>query len=138
MPGGLDHLQRLRAYRGRRERDDSIVGLVQRIATDASTTQRKLGRFIDLWERLVPRDLASRSRVIAMRRGVVSIAVDSSSTMYELDRMLRGGLEQDLRREFQSAVVRVRLSVGDVLPPPSQREGSETDAATQGPRPRMT
>ena len=128
MPGGLDHLQRLREFRGRRERDDSIVGFVQRIATDATSTQRKLGRFIDLWERLVPRDLASRSKVLSIRRGVVSVVVESSSTMYELDRMLRTGLEQELRRQFQSSVVRIRMQVGEVQPPVADRAAGRADA----------
>jgi hypothetical protein len=49
-----------------------------------------------LWTDLVPAELVAHSRLEGLSRGVLRVAVDSSSHLFELDRLLRGGLEQRL------------------------------------------
>ena len=71
------------------------------MAQRADRTQQRLGAFVDLWEALLPAEVAGRTRVSALRGGVVMVVADSAATAYELDRRLRGGLESELRREVE-------------------------------------
>ncbi len=48
----------------------------------------------------------------AIRGGVVQVTVDTSATAYELDRRLREGLEQQMRRAYGKTFVRVKVKVG--------------------------
>ncbi len=61
---------------------------------------------------MLPDALASHTRVTAVRGGVVHVTVDTSATAYELDRRLREGLEQQMRRAYGKTFVRVRVKVG--------------------------
>ncbi len=109
-------IEQLRKHRQRRERDLSITQLVGAMADDARRTHRRLGALIDLWSQLVPGELEQHSRVLGVRGGVVQVQCDSSSTKYELDRLLRQGLEQELRKRYPSTLTKIRLSIGDVEP----------------------
>ncbi len=106
-------IEQLRKYRQRPEREVSIGRLVGSMADDARRTQRRLGSLIDLWSELAPPELERHSRVVAVRGGVGHVQCDSASTKYELDRALRQGLEQELRRRYPSTLMKIRLSVAD-------------------------
>ena len=68
-----------------------------------------------LWEQLLPPKLLEHCRLESLRGGVLRVAVDSSERLYELDRCLRGGLEQELIRAMPvTAVRRIQLRVGKV------------------------
>ena len=107
-------IEQLRKHRQRRERDLSISSLVGAMGDDARRTQRRLGALIDLWSELVPEELEKHSRVVGMRGGVAAVHCDSASTKYELDRLLRQGLEQELRKRYASTLTKIKLSIGDV------------------------
>ena len=51
--------------------------------------QKRLGKLIDLWNNLVPPELAAQVIVEGLRRGVLHVSADASSTSYALDRALR-------------------------------------------------
>jgi hypothetical protein len=93
----LNEIERLRALQQRPQRDLSIEGIIRATAETARKTQKRLGSIIDLWEELVPQELAARTRIDHIRGGTLHVSVDSSSTAYELDRLLRESLERDLR-----------------------------------------
>jgi predicted nucleic acid-binding Zn ribbon protein len=114
VPSPSDQIEQLRATRGWRDHDVALGPLVESLAARARRTERKLGAFIDLWEQMVSGELAGRTRVTAIRGGVVHVAADSASTVYELDRMLRGGLEQEIRRRYQATLTRIKVTVGRV------------------------
>ena len=82
------------------------------MAAEARRAQGRLGSFVDLWEGLVPGEVASHTRVVAVRGGIAHVTVDTSSTAYEIDRLLREGLEQQLRRAYGKTLVRVKVTVG--------------------------
>jgi hypothetical protein len=105
---------RLQELRVRPDPDPSISGLVSALATEAKRTQRRLGSFVDLWEGVVPPELASRTKVVTLRGGVAHVTVDSSSVAFEIDRRLREGLEQQLRRAWGRTLIRVKVTVGSV------------------------
>ena len=109
-----ERLERLRSWRRAPDPDLAIEGLVARTAAEAKRAQQRLGSFVELWEGVIPSELAAHSRVTSLRAGVAHVTVDSSATAYEIDRRLREGLEQELRRAFGRTLVRVRLTVGRV------------------------
>ena len=119
MDDGIRHLEQLQQRRGRRRRDDSIVRFVTGIADDANRAQRAHGRLIDLWQALVPAHLAEQTSITGLRGGIVHVEVDSSAVSFELDRMLREGMLDALRRGFPGTIVRVRFRV--VRPHASRR-----------------
>lgn len=86
-------------------------GVVQSTAENARRTHKRLGSIIDLWELLVPAELATRTRIQHMRGGMLHVHVDSSATAYELDRLLREGLEQEIRSRYRGTLARVRVRV---------------------------
>jgi hypothetical protein len=112
MPDAADQIARLQRQRGRAEPDRSIGGLVSSLAAEAKRAQKRLGSFVDLWEGLVPFEVASHTRVVGLRGGIAHVTVDTSSTAYELDRCLREGLEQQLRRAYGKTLLRVKVTVG--------------------------
>lgn len=109
-----EQIDRMRANKGWREKEVSISSLVSATGKTAERINRKLGRLIGLWEELVPEGLAFRSRLASLRGGVLQVEVDSSAVGYELDRLLRCGLEAELRARFSGTLTRVRLSVGEL------------------------
>ncbi|MHC4218099.1 MAG: DciA family protein [Planctomycetota bacterium] len=113
MPDAFERIARLQEQHRRPEPDRSIGGLVSSVAVEAERTQQRLGSFVDLWEGLVPADVASHTRVVGLRGGVAHVTVDSSSTAYEIDRRLREGLEQQLRRAYGKTLIRVKVTVGE-------------------------
>ncbi len=108
----LRQIERLRGWRARREWDTAIGTLIAEKVTYARRAERRLASLVDLWESLVPAEIAAHTRVSGVRGGTAHVTVDSSSTGYELDRRLREGLEQQLRRAYRGTLVRVRITVG--------------------------
>lgn len=114
MSDALKALERLRRLRSQPSPDTSIAELVAATARDATRTHKRLGALIQLWEALVPKDLANHTRVSAIRGGVGHVVVDSAATAYELDRHLRGGLEDQIRQRYPATLIRIRVTVGNV------------------------
>ncbi len=104
----LARLRRMAPYRRRRERDCTISDLVDSTRKAASRTQARAGAFVETWERLVPAPLSGACRLGQMRGGSITILVESSSVKYELDGLLRSGLEARLRQEYDGPLTRVR------------------------------
>lgn len=104
-------IQQLRTYRVKPQRDTSITSLISATASSAQKTHKRLGHLIDLWEKYVPAAIAAKTAIIGLRGGTLHIAVADASVNYELDRLLREGLEQALRAEYRGTLVRVRLKV---------------------------
>lgn len=104
----LARLRRLAPYRRRRDRDCTISDLVDSTRKTARKTQTRTGAFTEAWERLVPEELSMACRLGEFRGGVITILVESSSAKYQLDNLLRSGLEVDLRREYPGPLTRVK------------------------------
>ena len=85
---------------------------VRREPVRLQRTRKRLGSFVELWETVLPDELAAHTRVTGIRGGVVRVSVDTSATAYELDRRLREGLEEQMRRAYGKTFVRVKITVG--------------------------
>ena len=70
---------------------------------------RQLGQLADVWRRLVPETLHARTALRSLHRGVLTVAVDDSATLYQLDRVLRGGVENEIKQQINGAVRRIKL-----------------------------
>jgi predicted nucleic acid-binding Zn ribbon protein len=113
MHDAARQLEKLRQLRCKPLPDLSIARLVGSTADHARRTQKKLGELIALWEEIVPAEVAAHTSVTGLRAGVLHVVVDSSSAAYDLDRLLRGGVLDVLRKRFRGSLVRVKTRVGN-------------------------
>lgn len=107
------HLDRLRQWRNRPDTAVSMEFLKQQFKTEVEKPYKQLVSITEVWMRLVPPDLLEHTRLESFSRGVLRVAVDSSPRLYELDRLLRDGLEQRLITEHRGQPFRkIQLHVG--------------------------
>ena len=104
-------IEDLRRRRGRSGPELSIAKLIASTADHAKRTHKQLGELIEIWEESVPPELARRTSLTVLRGGVLHVSVDSSSIAFEIDRLLRGGLVDELRRRFRGTLVRVKVKL---------------------------
>jgi len=107
---------------GRSIRQDRAQSLAEFLPEHFEREHRKpfdrLGEFIEKWAEIMPPEIVERSRLSAFARGVLTIHVDGSSTLYAADRLLKSGLEAQLRLAGRKAVLRkVRLAIDASLTP---------------------
>lgn len=110
-------IDRLRAARVRPARDLSIASLINATHKRAADVQRRLGELIEIWEALVPEELSSHTRLTALRGSVLHVAVDSSPIAFELDRLLREGLDVALRQRYRRTLTRVKVTLAQMKSP---------------------
>lgn len=103
------HLSKLRESRARRERAQPMGGVFADAARLLQRERRRAGGVADVWNALCPPDLAPRTAIRSLRRGVLTIAVEDAPSRFQLDRALRDGLERELIRRCAAPVRRVRL-----------------------------
>lgn len=86
----------------------------------------RLGEFIEKWAEIMPPEIVERSRLSAFNRGVLTIHVDGSSTLYAADRLLKSGVEAQLRLASRRvALRRVRLEIDASLLPETPSDPDE-------------
>lgn len=109
------HLRRLREWRNPAGADYSLHFIKDQFQREVARPHKQLGRFVELWTELVPEPVLGHTRLEGFSRGVLRVAVDSSPHLYELDQLLRGGLERELirRQPAGAALRRVRLRVAE-------------------------
>lgn len=108
-------LDRLRHWRNWRDPDLSLGFLQKAFKRDVERPYKQLGELAQLWEQLLPRELATHTRLDSFSRGVLRVTVDSSPRLYELDRLLRAGLQRQLvQHQTGTKLQRVRLHVGNL------------------------
>ena len=114
MTSAAFEIQQLRRHRVRPERDESLGLIMANTADQTRRTQSKFGRLIDLWQQLAPADLVNRTALVGLHNGVLTVDVDSASTAYQVDRLLRGGLTDELRRRFNGSLAKVRTRIAAI------------------------
>lgn len=107
-----ERLRRLREWRNRRTPDLSLGFLKKQFKRDVERPYKQLGDLIALWQQLVPAELAEHTRLDSLTRGVLHISVDAPVHLYELDQLLRSGLERALITQHKGpAFRRIKLAV---------------------------
>lgn len=112
MASPLKKIEQLRKHRASKAKDLSISSVVAEIAHDSARTHKRMGELIALWEELVPVHIAEHTSLSGLRKGVLHVIVDSSSAAFELDRLLRSGLTNEIRSRFRGSMVRVKTRIG--------------------------
>ena len=129
----LRQIAKLQGWRGRRAAELSIQPMIARLQDQAGESQRRLGDLVTLWSALLPAELLERTVITSLRSGVMRVTVDSAATAFEIDRLLRSGLEADLRRGFRGTLTRVRTTVGTLdEPETSAVRGNKAKFAAAG------
>lgn len=109
-----ERLRRLRQHRVWKEPDLSLGFLEKQFQRDVAKPHKQLGALSELWRDLVPDALVGHTRLDDLSRGILRVSVDSSAHLYELDRLLRSGLEKQLVRSHRGAAFRrIKLRVID-------------------------
>ena len=90
------HLDRLRESRSLPKRDLSLGFLTDQFKRDVAKPYKQLGDLSALWAELVPAHLIERSRLVGLSRGTLHVEVDNPAAHFEIDRLLRGGLQKQL------------------------------------------
>lgn len=110
---GDAYLDRLRGWRNRKDFDHSLSFIKPQFKREVEKPYKQLLAMAQLWPQLVPAELLARTKLETISRGVLKVIVDSSGALYELDRLLREGLEQKLITQNKGpAFRRVQLRVG--------------------------
>lgn len=108
----LGWIERMRVYRGFRDRDLTVGGAIDGMAREFRARHDALGDVIDAWNELAPRALRGLVRIEGLWSGTLTLATASSGAGYELTRELRNGLERTLVSRLPGRVRRVRVKVG--------------------------
>ena len=112
-PSHQHRLDDLQQHRRRRQKDVTLSSFIQKFQREVDKPYRQLERIIPIWRELVPPELDEHTRLESFQRGVLRVSVDSSAHLYELDRLLREGLENQLITSVKGAPLRkVHLRLG--------------------------
>ena len=121
MGNPLEHLHDLQKRRGARSANtipvDSIRSDITRLRTTVEKHAQRFGDAAELWERFIPANVRDDTRLSGISGGVLTVVTGSSATSYTLDRILRGGVDAEIRNASAGKITRVRMRVGQVNPP---------------------
>lgn len=109
-PRHQSELKRLRDVRSKPAPTLAIEAEMTRQATEFRRLQRGLGPLAAAWSEIVPPDLAGRTALVGVSRGVLTVRVEDSGVMHELARLLRSGAEDFLIRRSPVPLRRVKLT----------------------------
>lgn len=101
-----EHLERLRKDRSLPSPDLSLRFVADQFKRDVARPYQQLGNLAALWVELLPASLVERSRLMGLSRGVLHVEADNAAVHYELDRLLRGGLQKKLIQSHKGAALR--------------------------------
>jgi hypothetical protein len=112
-------LERLRQWRVRKDRDHSMGFLSQQFKKEIAKPYKQLQSITELWQKLVPENMLPFTRLESLVRGILKVTVNSSAMSYELDRLLRTGLQKQLITQHKGPAfrrVQIRVGVIDAKP----------------------
>jgi|GEM_PF-438525 len=118
-----EHLDRLRKSRSLPKPDLSLGFMAEQFKRDVAKPYLQLGDLAELWRQLVPAKLVERSRLVGLSRGTLHLEVDNPAAHFEIDRLLREGLQKQLIQGHKGPAFR-KVQVKVV----GRREGGEVDA----------
>ena len=73
---------------------------------------RQLGDIGTVWDDVLPRSIRDHTALESFNRGVLTVLVDSAAHRYQLQMLLNGGVEREIRARFKGALNKVRLVPG--------------------------
>lgn len=113
------HLDNLRQWRNFKAKDVSMDFLNPWFKNEVAKPFKQLGGIGQAWFELVPPEYLAKTKLERLSRGTLTVTVDSSATLYALDRELRSGLQHQLTQASRPATLnRIKLVVGPIDNPP--------------------
>lgn len=95
-----------------REKDVSIVRMVNDLAREARRDIDRVGAFAEAWRAAMPPELVDATWIESSSPVQLLVGVESSAAAFAVDRALRGGALAALRRTLQAPGLRVRTRIG--------------------------
>lgn len=73
---------------------------------------RRLSALAEVWDEVIPAEIAEHTALESFNRGVLTVMVDSAPHRFQLQTLLSGGLQKEIRQRFGGPLNRVRLVPG--------------------------
>ena len=73
---------------------------------------RQLGQLAEIWDEVVPEEIAEHTALESFSREVMTVMVDSAAHRFQLQTLLRGGLMKIIQKQFSGAIQKIRLIPG--------------------------
>jgi predicted nucleic acid-binding Zn ribbon protein len=90
-----------------------IGDLVPRVMQKSGAAERMgHSQIADAWESMVGAFIAKHSRPVALRRGVLTVAVTQAAVRYDVERRHKAGILERLQERFGPAVKSLRFQNG--------------------------
>jgi len=112
-----EYLERLRQWRNRPGRDLTLGKLGDYVDRQYIKPSKHLGEFVTLWAEHIPADLEPRTALAKYYRGVLTVHVADSATLYEVDRLLRGGTQRAIAQQAKANLRKIKLALANLDPP---------------------
>jgi hypothetical protein len=112
-------LDRVRELRNRPDADLSMRFLKKQFSQQVAQPHKQLSAFAQAWRASLPAALVEQTRLESLSRGVLRVSVTSSAHLFEIDRLLRSGLEQRILGASRGSTVR-RIALVVASPSPSE------------------
>ncbi len=109
---GMVWMERMREFRGRRERDLTLGIQLGKLEREFRDRQREVGDLVDVWLEVAPPRLREIVSIGGLSQGTLTLVTASSAAGFEASRALREGLERTLMSRFPARVRRVKVKVG--------------------------
>lgn len=90
----------------------SIAHEVLTQGAELKKLQKRTASIAEAWAQVVPGDLASRTLIERLSRGVLSVRLTDASARFDLDRFLRAGGLEALRAASHAPIARVKILAG--------------------------
>ncbi len=111
--GVASRIERLREHRVKEPPRRALGDLLTARAKQFKRESKGTGVVAQAWSELCPAALLARTGVVGVSRGVLTLAADDSAARFEVDRVLRCGVERKLLKRLALDVRRVRVVVVD-------------------------
>ena len=111
MANTVAQLEQLRKWRSRKERDISVSATIQELRRNLKKSSKHLTQLVEAWDELVPSHIHQSANPISFQGGVLEVYADSSPTAYQLNRIIRAGLLQELQQRCSGTLKQIRIRV---------------------------
>jgi len=97
------------------KRPEGIKSILDKVIVKIESNSPRNKEFIlKTWQRTAGKKASSHSRPVSVRKSVLTVEVDSSTWLYELN-LLKRSLLRDIKKELgQDKVKNIRFRMGDI------------------------
>lgn len=111
----MDDAQLMTIWQQRRPSDTAMnVGqpLAMLMKHHIGKRVKRLGELGAIWDEVLPDEIREHTALEDFNRGVLKVVVDSAPRRFELNMLLKGGIEKEIRSRFSGALNKIKLIPG--------------------------